>query len=91
MRRYFLLTLALLLIFAVQVVPSVDPFDGDGGTSVAVLSKSHLHTPSGTRAVRLAPPQRQEITAQAENRKTEIPENELRTTISTSLISVLRC
>ena len=91
MRRYLLLTLALLLLFAVQMVPQGDLFDGDGGTSVAVLSKSHLHTPSCTRAVRLAPPRRLLLAAQAERRAAVMPEAVPQTTISNDLVFVLRC
>jgi|HubBroStandDraft_6_1064221.scaffolds.fasta_scaffold923499_2 hypothetical protein len=91
MRRYILLTLALLLIFAVQMVPQGDLFDGDGSVSVAVLSKTHLHTPSCTRAVRLVRPQRLEMTTQSESRSSALPECESRMPLSTKLISVLRC
>ena len=91
MRRYFLLILALLLIFAVQIVPQGDFSDGDGGMSVTVLSKTHGHTPSCTRTVRLASPQRLQMTLQAESRNTVLPERESRATVSPNLTSVLRC
>lgn len=91
MRRYLLLTLALLLLFAVQMVPQGDPFDGDGGASVTILSKSHLHVPSRTRTVRPAPPRRQASPVQAERQTTVLPEGDLETTASTNLVFVLRC
>ena len=91
MRRYFLLTLALLLIFAVQMVPQGDLFDGDGGTSVAVLSKSHLHTPSWTRAVRLAPPRRLALAAHVETHAAVLAEAVPQTTLANDLVFVLRC
>ena len=91
MRRYFLLTLALLLIFAVQMIPQGDFSDGDGGASVTVLAKIHGHTPSCTRTVRLVSPQRLPMTVQAESRNAVLPEREPRVAVVTSLTSVLRC
>ena len=91
MRRYILLTLALLLVFAVQVVPQGDFFDGDVGVSAAIQSKTHWHTPSCTRMVRVAPPQRMQVAAQPESRNTVLAEGDFRATISANMVIVLRC
>jgi hypothetical protein len=73
------------------VVPLTDFADGDGGISVAVLSKTHLHPPSCTRGVRLSAPQRLTISHQSGSRRNAVREVQTEAVTSSNLIFVLRC
>jgi hypothetical protein len=65
--------------------------DGDAGTSVAVLSKTHFHPPSCTRGIRLSAPQRSMVSDQSESRRSAVRETPAAAVTSSKLIFVLRC
>ena len=55
MRRYLILTFALLLIVVIQVVPQMDLSDGDGGFTYAIVTRPHFHTPNSSQSMRALP------------------------------------
>lgn len=55
MRRYLILTFALLLIVVIQVVPQMDLSDGDGGFTYAIVTRPHVHALNSTQSTRALP------------------------------------
>lgn len=55
MRRYLILTFALLLIVVIQVVPQMDLSDGDGGFTYAIVTRAHVHALNSTQSMRALP------------------------------------
>lgn len=91
MRRYFILTFALLLVVVVQVMPQTDILDGDGGFSYAILTKAHLHPVSSSRVSPLPQPNTLGTKAEAPRVAAMSGDEALPETTPPKLARVLRC
>ncbi len=91
MRRYLILTFALVLIVVVQVVPQADLMDGDGGFSYAIVSRIHFHPSSSTNKVILSATQCLAALGQPENSRFSIRVARTEYALPANPASVLRC